>query len=789
MSSSIQMGVGDFALPCPRTGSIDTYSGYGPVPNVGAEVHLAIQAQRLRETPGVVAERWLSHAFQRPKLKVTVSGRMDVFVYGQPARIEEIKSAYSIESLRAALATDRDHPYKRQLRTYGYIHYLQSGVEPELALILVCARTRKSEIFAIDLDSEEYPRWLARRLDEIEAEQKAFDKLQKRRKKEAPNMVFPFTEPRSGQRELIGSIEKNLGKGRHLLIQAPTGLGKTIGILYPSLREAYQRGHKLIYLTAKNTQHEVAEDAVKRLQATGCKARALTIHAKSKMCLKEEPQCNPQVCEFAKDYYDKVTQAGLRERLAKRKNLSASAFKKWGREYEVCPFELQMEAVGRADVVVGDYNYVFSPYNVRGRLIENGFTCKSSPNLVIDEAHNLPARANDYFSVRLDVRQIEEYFRQAANLPPDVDTHLFGVQLAFRQIVEIYRRPSPSRLELHLEDFDALQEKTTLLLSSYLASGIPLRTKDPVLRLCHTLLDFTQGIPEMNENFFATWSPAPPGGVLSLICCDASKWLSECYETFENVVAFSATLKPFDYYTRLLGFSSDRVTQAEFQSPFPQELRKILIIPQISTKARDRTANYDRIVETITRISGLRAGNYFAFFPSFEFMNQVADRLSMPDYRIITQTREMSRTAVEKILTQLRERTSPTLVLAVQGGVFAEGVDYPGDMLIGAFVVGPALPSFDFEREILREFYEKKYGNGFDYAYTYPAMARVVQSAGRVIRSQTDRGLIVLIDRRFLDENYVNAMPSDWCPSGPDELVSKRILHDVQKFWESHGPD
>jgi DNA excision repair protein ERCC-2 len=789
MRASIQMAASDFALPCPRTGSLESYSGYGPVPNVGVDVHLEVQSQRRRDWPEIVTERWLSHVFERPKLKITVSGRADIFVHGRPARIEEIKSTYDLESLRALLSLDRDHPYKRQLRTYGYMHHMQSGDEPDLALVLVCARTRRSVIFPVQLDTREYAQWLVRRLEEIEEDQRAFAKLHDRRKKEAPQIQFPFEESRSGQRELIDTVERNLGQHRQILIQAPTGLGKTIGILYPCLREAYARGNKLIYLTAKNTQHEVAEDAVKRLQASGCKVRSLTIHAKSKMCLKEEPQCSPHVCEFARDYYDKVARWQLKGKLAKRKNLSASSLKKLGQDFEVCPFELQMEAVGRADVVIGDYNYAFSPYNVRARLIENGFNSKSAPNLVIDEAHNLPARANDYFSARLETRQIEAYFGQASGLPPDQDSALLGVQIAFRGLVEIYRRPNPTRVSLNPSDFETLREKTDLLLSSYLASGIPLRPQDPVLRLCHTLLQFTERLPDMDENFFATWTPVPPGGILSLICCDASKWLSDCYESFTNVVAFSATLKPFDYYGGLLGVDPERAFMAEFQSPFPADRRKILIIPQISTKARDRAANYGRIRETLARIANLRRGNYFAFFPSFDFMHQVADRLSMPDFRIVTQTREMSRAAVESVLAQLRAGDSPMLVLAVQGGVFAEGVDYPGQMLIGAFIVGPALPSFDFEREQLREFYETKYGKGFDYAYTYPAMAKVVQSAGRVIRSHTDRGLIVLIDRRFLLENYANAMPGDWCPEGPDRLVSNRILHDVQHFWDGHGSE
>lgn len=784
---AIQMAVTEFAVPSPRCGSIAPNSGYGPLPNVGSLIHLDIQAERARENPGYVSERWISHSFEHEKLKVTVNGRVDGFLFGYPARIEEIKSSYGIESLRETLQAEADHPYKRQLRTYGYIHYLQHGHVPDLALILACARTRKTEVYPVELDPEEYQQWLVRRMSEIQIEQKAFEKLHARRKSEAAKFVFPFDHPRQGQKELIEDVEKNLGKNRQLLLQAPTGLGKTIGIMYPTLREAYMRGQKLIYLTAKNTQHEVAEDAAKRLQGTGLKLRALTIHAKTKMCLKDEPQCNPEVCEFARDYYSKLAQHGLAEKLHKKKNLSATAFKKLGREYEVCPFELQLEAVGRADVIIGDYNYVFSPHHSRGRLVQNGYGFKGAPNLVIDEAHNLPARANDYFSAKLDQFEIGALLSECETVAGELWPQINDVRLALITLFGKYKQPQPSRIELDPQDFVESHTRASLLLAAYLAQGSTLKHKDPIIRLVNLVTEFALRVNEKDDTFISTWVPSGNEGSLRLTCCDASRWLNKSYEEFENVVAFSATLKPFEYYSQLLGFDSDRIVTAEFSSPFPIEQRKLLIIPQISTKSRDRAANYSRIAETIARIVQVRKGNYFAFFPSFEFMNQVAQRTEVDGYTKLIQSREMNRRAVEQILDEMRSNQNPMLIFAVQGSVFAEGVDYPGDMLIGAFIVGPALPNFDFEREQLRDFYEKKYGQGFDYAYTYPAMARVIQSAGRVIRSHDDRGLIVLMDRRFLDESYSKSMPSDWCPTGPAELVSTSILSDVQRFWDQHG--
>ena len=211
-----------------------------------------------------------------------------------------------------------------------------------------------------------------------------------------------------------------------------------------------------------------------------------------------------------------------------------------------------------------------------------------------------------------------------------------------------------------------------------------------------------------------------------------------------------------------------------------------MVIPQISTKYKDRAKNSPKICDVIERVLNLKSGNYVAFFPSFEFMNMVASKLNLPDYKILTQQREMKISLINAYLKDLRESITPTLLLGVQGGVFSEGVDYPGEMLIGAFVIGPALPNFDFEREQIRVYYEKQYGiqNAFDYAYVYPAMAKAIQSAGRVVRTQTDRGLIILIDPRFLESSYSLTMPNEWFNQTPRELVSQKILQDIKDFWE-----
>ncbi|MCM2283100.1 MAG: ATP-dependent DNA helicase, partial [Bdellovibrionaceae bacterium] len=322
-------------------------------------------------------------------------------------------------------------------------------------------------------------------------------------------------------------------------------------------------------------------------------------------------------------------------------------------------------------------------------------------------------------------------------------------------------------------------------LSTYLKADLEIEPRDVVLRLCFYLSEFTDAISYVSggrPEFFTTFHPNPAS--VRITCCDASEMLKDCYDDYSQVVAFSATLKPFDFYSRLSGLQSKNLKTAEFQSPFPKGRRKLLIIPQISSKYSDRERSYPRIAEAMEKIVALRRGNYFAFFPSFDFMERVVARLRAPaGFEVIKQQRHMKRDEIEHVIERLGEPGSAKIIFAVQGGVFSEGVDYPGDMVIGAFVVGPPLPTFDLERETMREYYERNYATGFDYAYTYPAMAKAVQAAGRVIRSESDRGLIVLMDSRFLLPSYTKSMPKDWFDDNPRELVSNRILGDIADFW------
>lgn len=819
----VYLSVTEFAVPAPRRGSIDAYSGLGRAQQVGIELHQSVQVAREREFPNYRAEVLTSHELELDGHVFEVSGRMDgvfeklpiaktpivddgdeadeasmldeIFLeedksssYGS-LQIEEIKSSFNIYELSKRVRdAGIDHPYCLQLLTYGYFHWLKTNEKPKLNLHLISSRNGDTMDIELKLKIPEYEAWLNRRLAELVDEVKIAEKRIKRRQKAAEKFQFPFDKPRSGQVELIQTIEDGMKENRPMLLQAPTGLGKTVGVLYPTLQEALERGQKVVYLTPKNSQHAVAEEAIDRLQECGAPIKGMTLTAKSKMCFKNEPLCNPEYCEFAKDHYTKVAENNLLEKLSKKKRLSSKTFRDMGEEFQVCPFELQLEAAQDVDTVICDYNYVFAPRSAFGRLASSGIITLGKPNLVIDEAHNLPARAMDYYSPSLSVITLEKMRADLHLLPLSYRRQADDM---FEECIKVVKNcgpsaiTSPTKIRPPVTDFLSQDAELRTFLSGYLNSEMDVQPGDPIMRLCFYWSEFTAALEYTTgsrKEFFTTFHPHPAS--IKITCCDASEMLKDSYKEYAQVVGFSATLKPFSFYSQLSGLKSDELKTAEFVSPFPKSNRKLLIIPQISSKYSERARNYPRIAEAIQKIISLKTGNYIAFFPSFEFMERVLGYFKTPEgFQPLRQERYMKRNEIDETLERLKMPGSAHVLFAVQGGVFSEGVDYPGEMVIGAFVVGPPLPNFDLERESMREYYQEQYQAGFDYAYVYPAMAKAIQSAGRVIRSEKDKGIIILMDNRFIQPSFAKAMPSDWYEVDPREAVSERILSDVAEFW------
>lgn len=790
MSKKIILSISDFAVAAPKRGSIDIYSGLGHSQTFGITLHKDIQAELKKKDASYLSEVWTTHTFKYKKYSFEISGRMDGMYQKEKIRIEEIKTAFNAKRLHRYLENSQNsHPFWLQLKTYGYFHWLKTNEIPELNLLLVSQRNKKTIELPIQLEIPLYENWLNNRLNDLFTEIKETEKRIKRRKKQSISLSFPFNKPRQGQEELIKAVKTSMENNSPILIQAPTGLGKTMGILYPALLESLSRGQKVIYITPKNSQHQVALDAVLKLQQFGSKISSIQLTAKKKLCMKAEPICNSDYCEFAENHYTKVEENKLLEKLQKQKNLTTNQFKEIAKIYKICPYELQMDSIPYIDVVICDYNYVFSPPSLGSRICQTKLGETQKPNLVIDEIHNLPVRAMDYYSPMLSAIVLEKMYYAIQKI------HSFfqeGFSKLIKECILIVKNcKSPKVAGSHKikppsKIFKEQEIKLQEFVNNYLESDIEIIENDLILMFYNYWTEFTAALEFVNDDckeFFTSYLTDLEA--IKITCCDASKMLIPCYNNYKQVMGFSATLKPFNYYSSLIGLNNPSLQTAEFLSPFPKKNRKILIIPQISSKFSERSRNYSRIVEVIKKIVLIKPGNYFIFFPSFDFLNQVRKLYpSDPHFKIVEQKAQMNQQEISKILADLNNSNVHHLIFAVQGGVFSEGVDYPGSMIIGAFIIGPPLPIFDWQRDQMKKYYEIQYSSGFDYAYTYPAMAKAIQAAGRVIRSENDKGIIILIDNRFLLHNYYKCMPVDWFEQTPTELVSNSILHDLKRFWD-----
>ncbi|MBX9723218.1 MAG: DEAD/DEAH box helicase family protein, partial [Candidatus Obscuribacterales bacterium] len=478
---TVQLAVRDFALPVPRRGSIDVHSGYSLL-NQGQEIHEYIQQKRKKEYPYYRSEVKTSHTFERESYKFVVSGRIDGIFDSVPVLIEEIKSTVNIHQLKAKLELSHDHPYILQAQTYAYLHYLQHGLMPHVRLHLVSTSNyQHSEDLDVKVDLAMYEAWLDKRLDELVVEMQTLEADIMRRIEISGILEFPFKNPRQGQIELMASVEQSIKDAKPLMVQAATGLGKTMAITFPTLKNALSKGQKLVYVTPKNSQHSVAEDALEQLTKQAQNLHALTLTAKSKICFKPEPICTPEYCEYARDYYTKVDEHKLINLMASKPHLNFETLQEIGQKYEVCPFELSVDAIGRADVVVGDYNYVFSPRSLLGRLTQLNDLIHEKPNLVIDEAHNLADRACDYYSPSLNTLTFEDAYEATKILSP---TLAIEVQVVLSKSIEIIETTADKKKEaqitLDIEKFKDHDRRWKELLARYLQSGQLIENRDKV---------------------------------------------------------------------------------------------------------------------------------------------------------------------------------------------------------------------------------------------------------------------------------------------------------------------
>jgi DNA excision repair protein ERCC-2 len=704
--------------------------------------------------------------------------------------VEEIKS------VRRCAATDprRAAIYRLQAALYGWMLHRESGLPVSAELLWVEIGSAHVTRESILLDDAALERELRERLrvclERFEKESRA----REARRSAAGRMSFPHASMRGGQERVIQAVESALEQREHLLLQASTGIGKTVATLFPALRFALAHDKQVYFLTPKNLQQETAMAALASLDP-GQISLGVRLRAKAAMCASRAMTCHDDDCDFARDFAHKIQEGEVVERLLRhRPVVDPETLFEIAVEAEVCPFELSLAAAREAVVTVCDYNYAFDPVVSLREFSPDADL--SDAILVVDEVHNLVDRARQIWSPVLEGEAIRRA-EQAASLggaPVHREVEALCGELG-RIVSEALAEAAPGEtpeswsLEhaLPAEPLLAIRPRLDAAFVDYLEYRIETRSlsrDDPFLALYFALLRFVTVLSDGADQHAELVGRVDGIGRLRLLCRDPGPRLGAILNRCHSVIGLSATLTGPEFHRDLLGLDAERTTAVTVPSPFPPERQCVVIDSSVSTRWRDRARHSPRIARRIAAFAEQVPGHCLVLFSSYDFLGDVARRIPATGKTLLLQGRGTDERGREDILRRLRDpHTPPVLLLAVAGGVFAEGIDCPGESLRGVAVVGPCLPAPDLERQLLEGEYQERFDRGFDYAYAIPGMTRVIQGAGRLIRSERDTGVIALLGRRFLREPYRSLLPEQWLRGRPPEELAGNPAAAAKRFF------
>ncbi len=596
-------------------------------------------------------------------------------------------------------------------------------------------------------------------------------------------LQFPFEKYRSGQRELAVAVYKTIMQEKKLFVQAPTGIGKTISTLFPAVKAVgEQHISKIFYLTAKTITRQVAEEAFSKMRVNGLRFRTITLTAKDKICFNKEGSCNPDACEYAKGHFNRVNLA-LIDILKNTEFLSRENIEEYAKKYTVCPFEFALDLSLWADCVICDYNYAFDPrvYLKRFFLNNNGDYA-----FLVDEAHNLVDRAREMFSAQISKSEFFEAKKLIKDLQPKIAKKLNKIN---SYMISLRKQCSDEGFIISKEELKDLYSMLTYFIKESEDWIVRNQSKniegfDKILEVYFNSISFLK-IAEFYDERYVTFIDAKGSEVrVKLFCIDPSYLLSDAVKRGKTAVFFSATLTPLNYFLDILGGDSEDYN-ISLMSPFDNNNLCLLVNNNISTKYKNRENSYDKIVEIIKVAIDKKLGNYIVYFPSYKYMNEVYTRFieKYPDIETMLQQSSMSEEEREDFLNRFEANTTQSLVcFGVLGGIFSEGIDLKGDRLIGAIIVGVGLPQVSAEQNIIMNYFQQKNGMGYENAYMYPGMNKVLQAAGRVIRCETDIGMVLLLDERFTNYDYRCLFPKHW-----ENYIKTSNLQDLklklEQFW------
>jgi DNA excision repair protein ERCC-2 len=751
---------------------------------LGAELHARVLSQRRLARPGYQCEVHLQDRWPVEDWTALVTGRLDGCVQNDDGSwlVEEFKSAY-LPGSNSVLES-----HLRQLRVYCLLWQRMGHAPVSGSLVYVDLATGAEFAAPAACVREDMERELRARLAELLAIWLAEAKIREQKAAAAAATPFPHAAPRPGQQQMIKAVAEALETGGHLMAEAPTGSGKTAASLYPAILHGLAAGRQAVFLTPKTLQQKMAVSIFRAMNSSGA-FRTAQIRAKEKMCANDRVLCHEDFCPYAKDYPAKMEKSRLLGRLREsHSHFDPDAVFAAAKREMVCPFEVQLELARRADAITADYNYVFDPGAALSHLDREGLP---SAVLLIDEAHNLPDRARKIFSPEL----LEEEFRSVAGrllLQPGL---LFESLSAIVEEAAALLQNSAGALkesasigetEPPIAALRELWQRWEPEFVRYLSWKREIKlalAEDPLVDLHFAWQRFMAILNLFGPGFACVTERRPAGARLALVCLDPARAIAPVFKAAASAILFSATLSPVEVTRRLLGLEKERTAALSLPPPFPRENRKVMILPQVRTTFASRAKSCGPIASLIAQMAGAQNGNSLVLFPSYQFLEQVSAKMPPVRARLIAQRPNLRADERESIFQSLASAPpGGVLLFAVMGGMYAEGVDYPGELLSAVYIVSPALPQVSFERELLRRYFDETEQAGFDYAYLHPGMTRVIQAAGRLIRSETDRGVIALLCQRFLQEPYVGHLPRDWYERSPLELIARDPAAEVQRF-------
>ena len=765
-----------------REGDIDNRTGGGQDPEnmqMGSRIHRKIQRQMGSDYQ---AEVPLKTEIVCDGFTLKIEGRADGLIHTkEQVMVDEIKGV--LRELDRVQEPAGIH--LAQAKCYASMVAEQEEVD-EIGVQMTYCQMETEEVkrFQYSYQSNELKVWF----DEVIRQYKKWAKFQiewrKARNASIKEIEFPFPY-RKGQRELAVSVYRTILRQKKLFIQAPTGVGKTISTVFPAVKAVGEElGEKIFYLTAKTITRTVAEQAFETLREQNLKFKVITLTAKEKICFCEETSCNPDDCPYAKGHFDRVNDA-VYELLMQEDVMSREVLEAQARKHKVCPFEMALDVSTWVDGVICDYNYVFDPDARLRRFFAEGGA--GGYLFLIDEAHNLVERGRQMYSAEL----CKEDFLAAKKLVKG-EAPRFAKRLeACNKILLAMKKECENYKVLDNISHFGIQLMNVLSETDrYLEECVDKEVRETVLDFYFQVRSFLNIYDGLDENYVVYTEYQENGRfVLKLFCVNPAANLQKCLDKGNSAVFFSATLLPIQYYKRLLSTEKDNYA-VYIDSSFDTKKRLLMNGVDVSTRYTMRSREmYQRYATYIFRVVKAKMGNYLIFFPSYRFMEDVYQEFTQllasdeEEMELVIQQKHMDEEERENFLRAFEMRREKSLIgFGVLGGIFSEGIDLTNEKLIGTLIIGTGLPQVCNEREILKSYFDQKGLYGFDYAYRYPGMNKVLQAAGRVIRTEDDRGVILLLDERFQKEKGKEIFPKEWadCERCRLDIVEEKI----RLFWE-----